>query len=158
MRGEEAFTVPEAPTTARPRFSARSTAPDGVQRAEVRFDGIAGCLRTPKGGSSRQTVMVVENGAIRSRLLSPREAARLMGVAETFWLPEKYNDAYRAMGDGVVVPVVRWLSERLLLPLADHIAASRERAPARGRYALASNFRRNIERRTAEWLRGSAES
>ena len=89
----------------------------GVQRAEVRFDGIAGCLRTPQGGSSRQTVMVVDRNRIRSRLLSPREAARLMGVPDCFWLPPRYNDAYRAMGDGVAVPVVRWLSEQLLLPL-----------------------------------------
>ena len=34
---------------------------DGIkrQRAEVRFDEIAGFLRTPAGGSSRQTIMVV---------------------------------------------------------------------------------------------------
>ena len=91
----------------------------GVQRAEVRFDGIAGCLRTPQGGSSRQTVLIVSDGEIRSRLLSPREAARLMGVPDDFWLPVQYNDAYRAMGDGVAVPVVRWLSDSLLLPLAE---------------------------------------
>lgn len=90
----------------------------GFQRAEVRFDGIAGCLRTPQGGSSRQTVLVIEDGRIRSRLLSPREAARLMGVPDAFWLPSKYNDAYRAIGDGVAVPVVRWLSDRLLVHLA----------------------------------------
>lgn len=89
----------------------------GVQRAEVRFDGIAGCLRTPRGGSSRQTVVVVENGVIRTRLLSPREAARLMGVEDTFWLPDAYNHAYEAMGDGLVVPVVSWLSRQLLEPL-----------------------------------------
>ena len=33
------------------------TDPQRVQRAEVRFDGVSGCLRTPKGGSSRQTVV-----------------------------------------------------------------------------------------------------
>jgi DNA (cytosine-5)-methyltransferase 1 len=33
-----------------------------VQRAEVRFDGLAGCLRTPRGGSSRQVIAVVEGG------------------------------------------------------------------------------------------------
>ncbi|MFZ1011084.1 MAG: DNA cytosine methyltransferase, partial [Candidatus Sulfotelmatobacter sp.] len=92
---------------------------DGVQRAEVRFDGIAGCLRTPQGGSSRQTVVVVEGRKVRSRLLSPREAARLMGVPDSFKLPEKYNDAYKAMGDGVAVPVVSWLSRHLLLLLAE---------------------------------------
>ncbi len=90
----------------------------GQQRAEVRFDGIAGCLRTPRGGSSRQIVLVVEGERIRSRLLSPREAARLMGVPDTFWLPDNYNNAYFAMGDAVAVPVVAWLSEHLLVPLA----------------------------------------
>lgn len=91
---------------------------DGQQRAEVRFDGLAGCLRTPNGGSSRQTVVFVENDAIRSRLLSSREAARLMGAPDSFKLPDRYNDAYKAMGDGVAVPVVKWLSEQLLVPLA----------------------------------------
>lgn len=90
----------------------------GVQRAEVRFDGVAGCLRVPTGGSSRQTVVIVENGIVRTRLLSPREAARLMGVPDWFWLPNSYNHAYGAMGDGVAVPVVSWLSKHLLLPLA----------------------------------------
>lgn len=90
----------------------------GVQRAEVRFDGVAGCLRTPQGGSSRQIVLVMDEGRVRSRLLSPREAARLMGVPDSFWLPPKYNDAYRAIGDGVAVPVVRWLSDQLLVRVA----------------------------------------
>ncbi|MCY4109900.1 MAG: DNA cytosine methyltransferase [Chloroflexi bacterium] len=90
----------------------------GVQRAEVRFDGVAGCLRTPQGGSSRQIVLAVDEGTVRSRLLSPREAARLMGVPDSFWLPSRYNDAYRAIGDGVAVPVVRWLSDQLLVNLA----------------------------------------
>ena len=88
------------------------------QRAEVRFDDVSGCLRTPAGGSSRQTVLVVEGRMIRSRLLSPREAARLMGVPDRYPLPARYNDAYHLFGDGVVVPVVRWLSEHLLIQLA----------------------------------------
>jgi len=90
----------------------------GKQRAEVRTDGMAGCLRTPRGGSSRQTVIVVQGETVRSRLLSPREAARLMGVPDSFWLPEGYNDAYLAMGDAVVVPAVSWLAEHLLTPMA----------------------------------------
>lgn len=89
-----------------------------TQRAEIRFDQIAGCLRTPVGGSSRQTIVVVEGSQIRSRLLSPREAARLMGVPESYPIPRKYNDAYHLFGDGLAVPVVSWLSEHLLLPIA----------------------------------------
>lgn len=90
---------------------------DGVQRAEVRFDGVSGCLRTPAGGSSRQTIVVVNGNSIRTRLLSPREAARLMGLADAYMLPERYNDAYHLAGDGVVVPVVKHLAESLLSPI-----------------------------------------
>ncbi len=87
------------------------------QRAEVRFDEVAGCLRTPGGGSSRQTIMVVSPRRIRSRLLSPREAARLMGLPENFKLPANYNAAYHFAGDGVVVPVVSFIRDTLLNPL-----------------------------------------
>lgn len=96
----------------------RRTRRDGarrkIQRAEVRFDGIAGCLRTPGGGSSRQTIIIVEGEKVRSRLLSPREGARLMGLPDSYQLPDSYNQAYHLTGDGVVVPVVRFLAVNLL--------------------------------------------
>jgi DNA (cytosine-5)-methyltransferase 1 len=93
--------------------------PDGVkrQRAEVRFDGLAGCLRTPGGGSSRQFLIVVEGETVRSRLLSGRECARLMGLSDDYVLPESFTDACHLLGDGVAPPVVRHLSETLLRPL-----------------------------------------
>jgi DNA (cytosine-5)-methyltransferase 1 len=98
----------------------RRTRPDehGVkrQRAEVRFDDIAGCLRTPAGGSSRQTIMIIEGEDVRSRLLSPREAVALMGLPDTYVLPVRYNDAYRLAGDGVAVPVVRHLAASVFEP------------------------------------------
>jgi DNA (cytosine-5)-methyltransferase 1 len=99
---------------------------DGIkaQRAEVRFDDIAGCLRTPGGGSSRQSIVVVQGSSVRSRLLSPREAARLMGLPDTYILPKNYNEAYRLMGDGVAVPVVRHLAHYLLEPLLTKIEKS----------------------------------
>jgi len=90
----------------------------GVQRAEVRFDDVSGCLRTPVGGSSRQTIIIVEGQHIRTRLLSPREATRLMGIPDSYTLPESYNDAYHLAGDGVVVPVVAHLERHLLRTLA----------------------------------------
>src|SRR4029077_16841516 len=92
-----------------------------VQRAEVRFDDVAGCLRTPAGGSSRQVILVVEGKTVRSRVLSPREAARLMGLDEDYALPKRYNHAYHVCGDGVGVPVVRHIAQRVLEPaLVDH--------------------------------------
>ncbi len=88
-----------------------------VQRAEVRFDDVAGCLRTPAGGSSRQVILVVEGSRVRSRLISSRETARLMGLPESYQLPANYNEAYHLTGDGVVVPVVRHLAAHLFEPL-----------------------------------------
>jgi DNA (cytosine-5)-methyltransferase 1 len=109
----------------------RRTRPDGgggvrVQ-AEARFDGLAGCLRTPGGGSSRQFLIVVAGDTTRTRLLSPREAARLMGLPEAYVLPARATDAFHLLGDGVAPPVVRFLSESLLLPL---VGAGEERGAA----------------------------
>jgi len=86
-----------------------------VQRAEVRFD-LAGCLRTPAGGSSRQTILLIEDRIIRSRLISARETARLMGLSEDYRLPDRYTEAYHLTGDGVAVPVVRHVAEWLVEP------------------------------------------
>ena len=87
-----------------------------VQRAEVRFDGVAGCLRTPTGGSSRQFVVVVEEGQVRARLLTAREAARLMGLPDDYRLPKGTTAALHLAGDGVAAPVVRHLAAHVLEP------------------------------------------
>lgn len=90
----------------------------GKQVLELRFDNVAGCLRTPSGGSSRQVVVIREGGKLKSRLLTVRETARLMGAPETYKIPGTYNDGYKAMGDAVAVPVAKWLATKLLFPLA----------------------------------------
>jgi DNA (cytosine-5)-methyltransferase 1 len=92
---------------------------DNRQRLEVRFDGVAGCLRTAGGGSSKQIVVEVNGPRVRTRLLSPREAARLQGLPDSYWLPESYNDAYDLVGDGLCVPVVAHLGSALLTPLIE---------------------------------------
>ena len=93
-----------------------------VQRAEIRFDDVAGCLRTPAGGSSRQLIMVVEGMSVKSRLISSREAARLMGLPDEYKLPENYNEAYHLTGDGVVVPVVRHLAAYTFEAILTHLS------------------------------------
>ena len=89
----------------------------GVPRAEIRLDGAAGCLRTPRGGSSRQMIIVAGDGAVRSRLLTGREGARLMGLPDDYQLPKSQTGSLHVIGDGVCVPVVRWLAGGLLEPL-----------------------------------------
>ena len=88
----------------------------GEQQLELRCDGIAGCLRTPEGGSSKQ-YLVVKKG----RLLTVREAARLMGAPDTFKLPGSYNDGYKAMGDAVAMPVAQFIGERFLTKIAEAV-------------------------------------
>lgn len=88
-----------------------------VQRTEVRFDDVAGCLRTPAGGSSRQVIIVIDGQTVRTRLVSARETARLMGLGDDYKLPRNYNEAYHLTGDGVAVDVVRHLAEHLFEPL-----------------------------------------
>lgn len=99
-----------------------------VQRAEVRFDDVAGCLRTPSGGSSRQIILVVDGPRVRSRLISARETARLMGLPDDYVLPRNYNDAYHVTGDGVAAPVVRHLARYLFEPLVAAAAGARRAA------------------------------
>lgn len=109
----------------RTRYAANG---EKIQRAEARFDDIAGCLRTPAGGSSRQIVLVVENGRLRSRLMSARETARLMGLPDDYVLPRRYNDAYHLTGDGVVAPVVRHLAAHILEPVLSFSSGLRKAA------------------------------
>ena len=111
------------------RRTRRNEFGEKVQRAEVRFDDIAGCLRTPAGGSSRQLLLIVEGERVRARLVSPRETARLMGLPESYQLPENANEAYHLTGDGVVAPVVRHLAEHVLEPVL-RAAALAKRAAA----------------------------
>jgi DNA (cytosine-5)-methyltransferase 1 len=88
---------------------------------ELRFDGIAGCLRTPEGGSSKQFLVVKKNGETHARVLSTRETARLMGAPDTFNLPGTYNDGYKAMGDAVALPVASFVGDSFLTKLAEAI-------------------------------------
>jgi DNA (cytosine-5)-methyltransferase 1 len=83
-------------------------------RAEINFEPTAGCLRTPKGGCSRARVIVVEGRRVRTRLLSPQEGGRLMGLPDDYRLPGHYELAFQVLGDGLAVPAVAFLRERIL--------------------------------------------
>ena len=87
--------------------------------AELRTDGIAGCLRTPKGGSGRQILFKAGFNRYMARLLTPRECASLMG-ADGYKISVPLNQALFGFGDAVCVPVVEWIAKNYLNPtLAD---------------------------------------
>ena len=65
---------------------------------------------------------------MRSRLISSRETARLVGLPDEYVLPDNYNEAYHLTGDGVVVPVVRFLAARIFEPILLHMTRERHAA------------------------------
>ena len=96
--------------------------------AELRTDGIAGCLRTPRGGSGRQILFKAGKGEYHVRLLTPRECARLMG-ADNFKIKATTNQALFGFGDAVCVPAVRWITENYLNPVWNELYATENAKP-----------------------------
>jgi len=82
---------------------------------ELRVDRLAGCLRTPKGGSAKQILFEAGGGSSRVRFLTARECARLQGAD----LPDRVEEAFReneilfGLGDAVCVPAIAWALETL---------------------------------------------
>ena len=91
--------------------------------AELRVDGIAGCLRTPRGGSGRQIIFKAGKGQYFARLLTPREAARLMG-ADNYRIKVSLNQALFGFGDAVCVPVIEWIARYYLNPVVNELLRS----------------------------------
>ena len=110
------------------RMRPRGDGGGNVQRTEIAFGPTLGCLRTPRGGASRPRIVVVNGEEVRTRLLSPREAATLMGLPGDHPLPERYQHAFQLMGDGVVAPVVAFLARTIIEPI---VATSRRSADPR---------------------------
>jgi len=81
-----------------------------------------------------------------------------MGVPDTFWLPSNYNDAYLAMGDAVAVPAVSWLSQHLLLPIAQAMRVENQTvdivSPTITALKRIEKHRRRAELLAARWEAG----
>jgi site-specific DNA-cytosine methylase len=58
-----------------------------------------------------------------------REAARLVGLPETYRLPEGATHANNLTGDGVVVPVVTFLAAHVIEPLLGYATAAMASKP-----------------------------
>lgn len=98
-------------------MGARKDSAEGAVRAfAVRTDGTAGCLLC-RTKSNRQRLLLIDGESVEIRNLSIRELARLMGLPGGYKLPTSETDAVHLTGDGLVVPVVRWLAANLLEPL-----------------------------------------
>lgn len=90
---------------------------NGRSMAELRTDGIAGCLRTPRGGSGRQILFKAGLGGHWVRLLTARECARLQGVPDSYIIDVPLNQALFGFGDAVCVPAIEWIARNYLAPV-----------------------------------------
>lgn len=107
---------------------------------ELRNDDIAGCLRTPKGGSARQIIVRVGKGTIDARLFNAREAARLMGANDFILHPSlSLNQSLFGFGDAVCVSVLEWLGENYFNTLIEQLEKDTVKEPATTTPALALN-------------------
>lgn len=90
---------------------------NGGQRAEVRHDEVAGCLRTAVGGSATQFLIQAGQGTVKMRAMTPREYARLQGVPDAFNINADGVQALTGFGDAVCVPVISWITTNVINPL-----------------------------------------
>jgi len=88
------------------------------QLGEVRTNAeIMGTVNTNQNASGRNTPMVQQAMAVRR--LTPRECERLQGFPDDYTLveyrkkPAADGPRYRALGNSMAVPVMRWIGERI---------------------------------------------
>ncbi|HBJ87569.1 MAG TPA: DNA (cytosine-5-)-methyltransferase [Verrucomicrobiales bacterium] len=117
---------------------------NGRSMGELRTDGIAGCLRTPRGGSGRQILFCAGKGQYRVRLLTPRECARLMG-ADKYKINVPLNQALFGFGDAVCVPAIQWIARNYLNPVLDEMRQTALPLPS-----IRKDVRYSIPRRIAK--------
>jgi DNA (cytosine-5)-methyltransferase 1 len=103
---------------------------DGTPQAEL-GDEVANAVLTPNGGRAGIGVgAFLQASAVRR--LTPRECERLQGFPDDFTLvpyrgkPAADGPRYKALGNSMAVPVVRWIGERI--EAAEAIAADLEAA------------------------------
>jgi DNA (cytosine-5)-methyltransferase 1 len=117
---------------------------NGRSMGELRTDGIAGCLRTPRGGSGRQILFCAGKGQYKVRLLTPRECARLMG-ANDYKINVPLNQALFGFGDAVCVPAIQWITRHYLNPMLDEMRETPLPLPS-----VRKNVRYTIPRRVSK--------
>lgn len=92
---------------------------------EIRNDGVANALLTPNGGRAGMGVGAISWG-MQVRRLMPVECERLQGFPDSHtlisWRGKEATECpdgprYRAIGNSMAVPVMRWIGERIVAAL-----------------------------------------
>jgi len=90
---------------------------NGVAVWEIRPDSVSGCLRTARGGSSKQAVVEAGNGRVRVRWMLAKEYARLQGAPDFNIDGFRESAAIFGFGDAVCVPAIAWIARNYLAPM-----------------------------------------
>lgn len=80
--------------------------------------GIAITLSANGGGVFAKTGGYLING--RPRKLHPRECARIMGFPDSYKLSKKISQAYKQLGNSVVIDVLQLISIQFAIALGEH--------------------------------------
>jgi DNA (cytosine-5)-methyltransferase 1 len=115
MKQQSFVAVPPAPT-----FGVTIHGTDGTATA-ASFTDLAGSLRTKPPGSIENSSTTAVYQAMQVRRLTPRECERLQGFADDYTLipyrnkPAADGPRYKALGNSMAVPVMRWIGERIAM-------------------------------------------
>jgi len=97
---------------------------------ETRTDGTANALLTPNGGRGGIGVGAIHCG-MQVRRLTPVECSRLQGFPDDYLLqvpwrgktPPPDGPMYKALGNSMAVPVMRWIGQQIAAAASSRIAA-----------------------------------
>ncbi len=128
-------------------------ATNGRRSLVFRLDGLSGCLMK-KVDLRYQQLCRIDGDDVRIRPMTRLELARLMGLPANYRLPQSVSKTAQLTGDGVVVPVVRWIAQHLLEPLAEAARAQAEPVAQPLMRAPPQRVRKDLPAVTGEGTRG----
>lgn len=79
-------------------------------RCNFRCDGISPCLTAKMGTGGNNVPVVVKD----MRKLTERECLRIMGYPDTYQIKENFHQSYKQIGNSVIVPIVKDISEEIV--------------------------------------------
>lgn len=79
-------------------------------RCNFRCDGISPCLTAKMGTGGNNVPIVVKD----MRKLTEKECLKIMGYPDTYQIKENFHQSYKQIGNSVIVPIVKDISEEIV--------------------------------------------
>lgn len=90
---------------------------NNIRPSKVSFSnsGVFPCLTAKMGTGGNNVPVIVE----LDRKITVREGLRIMGFPDTYVIPHRHSQAYKQIGNSIVVPVATKISSNLVAMIAD---------------------------------------